>query len=50
MVSELISEVEMEALPRMLTRLKLTAIRDRLDELLNEAGGVPGRGVESQQQ
>jgi DNA replication protein DnaC len=37
MVSELISEVEMEALPRMLTRLKLTAIRDRLDELLNEA-------------
>lgn len=37
MVSEVISEVEMEALPRMLTRLKLTAIRDRLDELLNEA-------------
>ena len=36
-VSDAVSEAEMEALPRMLTRLKLTAIRDRLDELLNEA-------------
>ena len=37
MVSDAVTEAEMEALPRMLTRLKLTAIRDRLDELLNEA-------------
>ncbi len=33
MVSDAVTEAEMEALPRMLTRLKLTAIRDRLDEL-----------------
>ena len=36
-MSEVVSEAEMEALPKMLTRLKLTAIRDRLDELLDEA-------------
>src|SRR5690606_11640582 len=34
---ELVMEAVTDALPRMLTRLKLTAIRDQLDGLLDEA-------------